>query len=1154
VRLVDDRVVYAASDLNDYLACSHLVGLSRRATARGDRLPEDDPALEIIARKGREHERSVLEQLARDGVAVVQVPEGDSSPAALLHAVAMTRAAMASGAEAIYQASFLDGNWTGRADFLMRVDTPSKLGPWSYDVADTKLAINEKPQFLVQLCAYAELVEAVQGTLPGTVRALFGDGRERVYDPRRYVAYVRAARRRFEEAIGTLDPDAVPDRVSACDACAWLLHCDDARRAVDHLAFVAGMRRDQTKRLAAAGVGTLALLATAIDDVRPPKMGAQTFANLRRQAALQLYRRDTGENRYELLEPRDRRGFAALPAPADGDVYFDIEGDPLYEAGKGLEYLFGAYVHGEEQPYHEFWGETREQEKRAFEQFVDWLVAHRARHPHAHVYHYASYEKTALRTLAMRHGTREEAVDDLLRGEVLVDLYAVVKGALAQSQDGYSIKKLEVFYHFLRAADVRKGDQSIVAFEEYLLDRDPARRADIVKYNAEDCVSTHQLHTWLLKLRDEGIAQYPGAFAFRAQRDPREQTDEERKAEAERDEVQRRLLDGTQPGDPRALLAHVLAYHRREDKPVYWALFDRYERAGGTTFVDDDAEALGGLELATDIAPYKEGPRDRNLVYTYRFPPQQYKLGKTKPHDPHAQRALQGELAGIDDENGLVRIKRAATAPDPRALIPGDPIQKNEQKAALRRLADAVLDGTVGERYAAAWEMLIRAQPRISGLLPGARIQPAIRAGNEAIDPLDVADLAQRLDRSTLVVQGPPGTGKTFTGGHVIAALLAAGKRVGVTSNSHKAINNLLYAVEDAVAERGATFRGVKKCDKDGNPDSPFTSERDAPFVENAEKNATFAEFDLVAGTAWLFSREELAQVDYLVIDEAGQVALADALAMATNARNVILLGDPLQLAHVSQGTHPEGAGASVLEHLLTCEDASPRDSAATIDPDRGVFLDRSFRMHPALCEFISAMVYEGRLCAAESCKNQRIDAPWFSGAGLRYVPVEHEANAQSSEEEAAEIERIVAGLIGGTFTDRDGRTRALDIADVLVVSPYNAQVRLLKRRLRKRFGETIRVGTVDKFQGQEAPAVIYSLAASSTDDAPRGANFLFEENRFNVAISRGRALAVLVCSPRLLETRCTTVEQLRAVAAFCAFGEVAGASGAPGLELRPVG
>jgi uncharacterized protein len=1137
VRRVDGRVVFAASDLNDYLACPHRVALNRRALARGDARPEDDPTLEIIARKGREHERRVLERLEGDGIAVVRVPEGDNTARDLARAVEATRVAMASGAAAIYQASFIDGVWTGRADFLLRVDEESRLGAWSYEVADTKLATGEKPEFIVQLCVYAELLAAAQGLLPRRVRALFGDGRDKAYDPRRYVAYVRAAQRRFEAAIATLDPDAVPDRVPACEQCAWATQCDAVRRGVDHLSLVAGMRRDQTKRLVAAGIPTLERLATAAAASRPPRMVEKTFATLQRQASLQLRQRTTGRPFYELLEPRDLHGFGALPQPDDGDVYFDMEGDPLYEPGVGLEYLFGAFVPTETPAYRDFWGETRPAERLAFERFVDWLVEHRTRHPHAHVYHYAPYEKTALRRLAMHHGTREGAVDDLLRGELLVDLYAVVKSALAQSQEGYSIKKLEIFYGFVREADVRKGDESIVAFEEYLLDRDPARKRDIIHYNEEDCVSTRRLHEWLLKLREEAESRHGLAIPFRAQRDPKQPTEAERKVEAERDELQRALLANAEPGSARALMAHLLSYHRREDKPVWWALFDRYER--DSDFVDDDSDALGGLELATDIAPYKAKLSERNLTYTYRFPAQQHKLGRSKPHDPHARRPLRGELVGVDDDALVARIKRAPDAPHSRALIPGDPIQKNEQKNALRRLAEAVLDGSAPSRYSAAWEILRRARPRITGLHDGARVQPEKRPGAEAIDPQDVADLARRLDGSALAVQGPPGTGKTFTGAHVVAALLAEGKRVGVTSTSHEAINNLLRAIEDAVAERGEAFRGIKKCDG-ANDETQFVSTRPPGCIENTDRNASFAEYALVAGTAWLFSRDDVEPVDYLMIDEAGQVSLADALAMATNARNVILLGDPLQLAHVSRGTHPEGASVSVLEHLL----AEPGAAVlrGTIPEDRGVFLDRTFRMHPALCDFVSNMVYEGRLCAAASCAQQRVDAPWFTGAGLCYVPVTHEANAQSSEEEASAVEEILAGLIGGTFTDRFSRERAICANDVLVVSPYNAQVRLLKQRLRPRFGEGIRVGTVDKFQGREAPVVIYSVAASSADDAPRGADFLFEENRFNVALSRGRALAVLVCSPRLLETRASSVEQLRAVAAFCGFAEAADA------------
>jgi predicted RecB family nuclease len=1121
MRLVDGRAVYAASDLNDYLACPHRVALRRDAMVRGVAQPDDDPTLEIIARKGREHELRMLDVFAGSGRRVTTIPDDEGSPVRFAHAVAATRAAMERGDEVIYQGAFLHDGWSGRADFLERVESPSALGPFSYNVADTKLALRERPAFLVQLCLYAEFVAAIQGTLPGVVRAIFGDARDVPYDPARYLPYVRRAKARFAARIGALAPEDFPERIAACGQCAWSHHCESARRAVDDLSLVAWIRRDQIVKLRGNGIATLAALAAAPDDARPA--GMESFAALRRQARLQLAQRSTGEYRYELLAERDDAGFALLPAPDPDDVYFDMEGDPLYDAGAGLEYLFGAVVRTAVPPYRWGWGETPDAEKQRFQEFVGWLVAHRRAHPNAHVYHYAPYERSALRRLAMRHGTREDEVDALLREQAFVDLYAVVRGAVAQSQESYSIKKLEPFYGFVRTTDVRKGDQSIVAFEDYLLGRDDGsrderKRDDIIAYNREDCESTAELHEWLLAIRPRGIPWRTPAAA------------EERAARA--DEIERRavedaLLASALPG-PNSLVAHLLAYHRREAKPVCWAVYDRTEN--DVDFVVEDKEALGGLRLSDDPAHAPVAPpgKTRRTQYTYCFPPQQHKLGR-KPIDP-ATLKPPGDVT-VDDDRRLVRIKLSTKAPHPTALIPGWPIPTDNHAAALLRFGVAVRDGVAAEAYPAAWDIVCRARPRVTGLVDGSTIQPALRAGEEAIDPNAVADLALRLDHSALVVQGPPGSGKTYVGAHVVAALVAAGKRVGITSTGHKAINNFLSMLERTVAESGRTLRGVKK--GDGGLDQQFDSKYG--MFENRPENDAFAEYDVVAGTSWLFVHPALADVDVLVIDEAGQFALADAVAVAGKAGSVVLLGDPLQLAHVSQGSHPDGAGVAVLTHLV--------GEAETVAPDRGVFLDRSFRMHPALANFVSAMVYDGRLRSAESCARQRIDAPWFSGAGLRYVAVEHDGNAQASDQEAAVVADICSGLVGGTFTDHAGRTRAMTIDDVLVVSPYNAQVNLLKRTLRARFGDGARVGTVDKFQGQEAPAVIYSLGASSAEDAPRGADFLFEENRFNVAVSRGRALAVVVASPRLLEAPCATVELLRSVGAFCAFAEAAESS-----------
>ena len=286
----------------------------------------------------------------------------------------------------------------------------------------------------------------------------------------------------------------------------------------------------------------------------------------------------------------------------------------------------------------------------------------------------------------------------------------------------------------------------------------------------------------------------------------------------------------------------------------------------------------------------------------------------------------------------------------------------------------------------------------------------------------------------------------------------------------------------------------------------------------------------LFAGTASLFTREDMeASVDTLVIDEAGQVSLADALAMGTAARNVILLGDPLQLAQVSQGTHPPGTGLSVLEHLL--------GDAATIPPDRGVFLERTRRMHPDVCRFISEIVYDSRLDGLPELTRQ---ATAF-GTGLRFMAVDHAGNTSPSAEEAHVVAAEIRKMVGASWTDRHGVTAPLREQDFTVVAPYNAQVRRLRDALRAAGLGAVPVGTVDKFQRREAPVVFYSMATSSAEDVPRSLEFLFSRNRLNVAVSRAMCLAFVVASPRLLESRARTIEQMRLINALCRFVEMAG-------------
>ena len=309
-------------------------------------------------------------------------------------------------------------------------------------------------------------------------------------------------------------------------------------------------------------------------------------------------------------------------------------------------------------------------------------------------------------------------------------------------------------------------------------------------------------------------------------------------------------------------------------------------------------------------------------------------------------------------------------------------------------------------------------------------------------------------------------------------------------------------------------------------------------FIRLTDDNAEFdgGGYDLAGGTAWLLTREELdGAFDYLFIDEAGQVALADALALSTCAKNIVLLGDPSQLAQVSQGRQPLHVGDSVLQHLLG-EDQ-------TVAPHRGIFLDVSYRMEPEICAFVSDAMYEQRLKPAPQTAMHAVRMPNSELQGLFYVPLEHAGNSSSSPEEADEVVRSILLLrqdgevVDSQPSENAGVARPLTDRDVIVVTPYNAQRRLIRQRL-VNAGLDVRVGTVDKFQGEEAPVVFYSLATSSGDDIPRNVGFLFERNRFNVAISRARALSILVCSPRLLDISCRTTEEMALANLLCAFAE----------------
>jgi predicted RecB family nuclease len=1101
---------YSATDLVNYLGCAHATVCDLRQFTKPIELPKDDEHAALLQEKGIEHERAYLERLRRNGRSIVEI----SSVGTLESRVNATRAAMRAGADVIYQGALLAAPWHGFSDFLLRVNgVSSSLGDFAYDVADTKLARTAKPKHVVQLCVYTDLLGTIQGIEPPRMHVVLGDGTEVSLRTSTVRHYYGIARGRFE--LFVREPAATTaEPCGHCKFCRWKETCEAEWEATEHLSLVAYINRSQIEKLRLSGVNTLRQLGALNDGTRIPNLQADTLSRLRSQARLQVAGRDTGKNLLEMLPLLPGRGFARLPKPHAGDLFFDMEGDPFYELG--LEYLFG-FIHYDDGQEHftAYWAHNRTDEKKAFENAVDFITVRLAAYPGAHIYHYASYEESALKRLAMLHGTRETEVDNLLRQHKLVDLYKVVRETLRISEPRYSIKNVESFYlDSARSGEVKTAGESIVIYERFRRLGSVAFLKEIEDYNKFDCQSLRMCRDWLTTLRPASLP-WPAEIAPEQIGPARER----KRIEAEqRTAAHIRALTGGCTTDDRPwreLLAYLLEFHRREAKPKYWAMFARQEMSDEQLV--DDAECIGVLTADSARPPRSE---KRSMVYSFTFPPQDFKMRLGDEVVRVGTLEPAGEIFALEEDARRISLKvgpKFSKLAEGASLIPKGPLGDEVLRAAIYRCAETVIASDTA-RYTALRDIMSKSAPRLRNHAAGT---PIIPDGADLVAS-SVAALKQ-LDNSYMLIQGPPGAGKTYTSSHAIVALLKDGKRVGVASNSHKAINNLLEALETVAQEQGVRFRGIKK----STTEEQFVV---GPQIGNTLNNedATMGGHQLVAGTAWLFARTEVDQaLDYLFIDEAGQVSLANVVAMGVSAKNVVLVGDQMQLSQPIQGAHPGGSGVSGLEHLL--------GEMATVPPDRGIFLAVTWRMHPDICRFISDAVYDGRLQSDRSTLQQCIkitaggDAA-LAPSGIRFVPVDHFGHAQKSPPEAERLKQAFTALRGKEWINQRGEHKTIGLDDILVVSPYNMQV----NHLRDILPPDARVGTVDKFQGQEAAVVLVSMTTSSGDDLPRNIEFLCSRNRLNVAISRARCLSIVFASPRLLEIPCNTVEQMQLVNTLC--------------------
>ena len=860
-------------------------------------------------------------------------------------------------------------------------------------------------------------------------------------------------------------------------------------------------------------------------DWTPDRGAAESYGRIREQARVQVEAREAGEGKFDVLPVEDGFGLTRLPEPSDGDIFFDQEGDPFVDE-HGLEYLFGYLFIGEtgETGYRSEWAFSRADEKKVFESFVDFVMARWAQFPSMHIYHYASYEPLALKRLMGRYATRQEEIDQMLRAGLFVDLYQVVRRGIRASVESYSIKRLEPFYAFERERGLADVNAALTILQANLELNDIPSIADqitatVVAYNKDDCRSAAGLRDWLETLRAQLVADGGDV--------PRPELGEGAPSETLTDWLIRinalvAQLSADVPVDPeerneeqhaRWILANMLDWHRREDKSVWWEYFRLAELS--TEDLMDERAGLSGLSFSREAGGTARAP-----IHRYRFPPQETELRGSEAL--HVRRDKLGKIEAISFDDCTVDIKKRqdSVATHPQAVFAHTYVNAQVLKDSLVRLGEYVAQhGLRGEGpYRAARDLLLKEAPRVGG-------QELHREGETTVEA--AIRLCGHLTHGILSIQGPPGAGKTFTGARMICELARQGKTIGITANSHKVIRNLIDAAIDAADEMDVDLQCCHK----------------AAEMEEVQHRLSFAKRneDLFAalrtgvsvggGTAWLWSRPEAFETaDVLFVDEAAQMSLANVLAVSQAAKAVVLIGDPQQLDQPMQGSHPDGTDVSAFDHILTGEQ--------TISPDKGLFLKETWRLHPDISAYTSELFYVSKLSSRAGLEKQIIKAAGpISGSGLRYLPVEHDGNQNSSPEEAQALSTLVKEILesDATWVDRDGRERPVTLDDIVIITPYNAQVFEIRQRL-----PGARVGTVDKFQGQEAPIAIYSTATSSHADAPRGMEFLYSLNRLNVATSRAKCVSIMVSSPRLFESECRTPRQMQLANAFCRYLEMA--------------
>ena len=1107
---------YSPTMLTKYINCKHIISNEYYEKPlklkRNERTITDSLRIE----SGIEHEISYFKELKKKYSKIKDIKS--LKKLSIKDKIKETIKSLKEGYELIYGGWLQSKDWVGEFDFLeINKDLKSALGEYSYEILDTKNASKVKGINIYQLGVYVDLLKDVQGVLPKNFYFILKDKKKRkiklseVYDTYRY------HKKSYENFLSKGIKKTIPEKCSYCNFCDWSEQCQSEWEDKRHVNQILGNNKKNCQKFIQNGIKTYDALAKLDKKKKIEGLRDEVRIKLIEQAKLQLDAEKEGVPKFKYIEENYtlNKGFNLLPEPDPNDIFFDIESVQDYVYPGKLEYLFGIFFEENgKKVFRPFWAHNRQEEKKNVIKFFKFTKEHFKKYPKAKIYHYAPYEITALERLTSIHKVHTVDYDHYLNLNKFVDLYRVVKQGIYVSQKSYSIKDIEKFYDFKRTSQIKKGDVSEEFYIQWLENNDQKLLDKIEEYNKEDCLSAYRLRKWLMRIKPEQTR------FFISEKEQMELRGFEEKLLEYQEKFKNSKIQNTLIGK---LTSDVVGFYNREQKVPWRHHFNRKDLSDEELI--EDRECIANMKLTSVYQDKK------SFCYKYIFPEQEYKLKKGKRviiannADPD-RKDYAGTIQDLDQFQKSLLLRKGISKEEkklPKILSIGEQVMSHERFENLNNniysFCDNVLDKKDG--YDAIKSFINRDIPKIKGIKLGEKI---IKSENFDIE---IPKIILNLQKTYLYIQGPCGTGKTYQAANAIIELIKNNKKIAITANSHKVIHNLLERVEKLADKQKIIFRGLKKGSDNEEEESFYkgklikTDKNDKHFINELHNDKTL----LFAGTKYHLSQKFYHnKLDFLFVDEASQISVADLVALGGIAKNIILVGDSQQLGQPVQGSHPGDSGKSVLDYLL--------EGKETISDNKGIFLNKTYRLHPNINDFISENFYENRLIINQENAIRKIDYKKNSlikSEGIHTILMDHKDRSQTSEEEFKIIKKLVNELVGCNFTDFDKSERKITLNDILIISPFNAQVNFLKERLDK----YAKIGTIDKWQGAEAPVVIISMTSSSVEDLPRNKKFFFDRNRLNVAISRAQCSSIILFNPRLLETAPVDYNEFRLINNF---------------------